>query len=57
MLLSRWEVKKMTYPDIESASRTDKSIITLGELIRRRFELTNSEHRYTYEIYNIYSKY
>ena len=57
MLLTRREVKKMTYQDIESASQADKTINTLCELIRRRFELTSSESRDTYAIYNAYSKY
>ena len=47
MLLTRREVGKMTYQDIESASRVDKSIKTLCELIRRRFEITSSESRKT----------
>ena len=47
----------MTYQDIESASRADKTINTLCELIRRRFKLTSSESRDTYMIYNTYSKY
>ena len=53
ILLSRREVKKMTYQDIESASRMDKTISTLCELIKRRFELTNSESRDTYTTVHI----
>ena len=57
MLLSRHEVKKMTYQDIESASQTDNTVNTLRELIKRGFELTDSESRETYIIYKTYCKY
>ena len=43
--------------DIESASRADKTIVILGELIRRKFELSNDEDTSVYEVYKTYIKY